>query len=230
MLWLKRVCLCFFTLHPLHSHDLLRGSYSCAVKWLICLEREYICCISANDRYYNLFHQILGEAFFQFTLELFKLFVWIFLGSFFHLPPTSLEILWNCTVYFVSYLACNKILVSRSWWNGSWNFEKLLHAKWSNFHNTQHNSPIFSVKSGEDEKMLRYKFCWKIKNSNRINWTKRLLPRSGKTIHIIIAFQINATLGHISHRCQTGPGKPVFLIKYCRSIERYVTSLLITDP
>ena len=51
---------------------------------------------------YRLFHQILGVAFFQFTQALFKLFVWNFFWSFFHLPSTLLKKLWNLVVYFVS--------------------------------------------------------------------------------------------------------------------------------
>ena len=35
----------------------------------------------------------------------------------------------------------------------------LLHAKWSNFQNTQQNCTKFSGMLGEDEKMIREKMC-----------------------------------------------------------------------
>ena len=41
----------------------------------------------------------------------------------------------------------------------SCNFENLLHAKWSNFANTQKKSITFTEMLGEDEKMTREKVC-----------------------------------------------------------------------
>ena len=48
-------------------------------------------------------------------------------------------------------------------------FENLIHAKWSNFDNIPKNSTKFSGMLGEDEKMIREKFCLKFLNSDRVN-------------------------------------------------------------
>ena len=59
---------------------------------------------------------------------------------------------------------------------GSCNFENLLHAKRSNFDNTQTKSSKISGTLGGDEKMIREKFRWKFLNSDRANW-KKATPR-----------------------------------------------------
>ena len=43
------------------------------------------------DTDYSVFHQILGVDILQFTQALFKIFVEIFFGSFFHLPLSKLK-------------------------------------------------------------------------------------------------------------------------------------------
>ena len=52
----------------------------------------------------------------------------------------------------------------------------ILHAKWSNFQNTQQYCTKFSGMLGEDVKMIREKFCEFFQNSDRANW-KKATPR-----------------------------------------------------
>ena len=47
-----------------------------------------------------------------------------------------------------------------------------LHAKWSNFQNTQQNCTTFSGMLGEDKKMIREKNCEIFLKRDRANWKK----------------------------------------------------------
>ena len=73
-------------------------------------------------------------------------------------------------------LTCNKNSITLS------------HAKWSNLQNTQQNYTKFlgMLLLGEDEKMIREKFCCKIFNSDRAS-KKKLLSESGETTCISVS-------------------------------------------
>ena len=55
-----------------------------------------------QSQHYSMFHQILGVDFFSIYSDAIPDFCVTFLGSFFHLPLTSLKILWNFVVYFLN--------------------------------------------------------------------------------------------------------------------------------
>ena len=93
-------------------------------------------------------------------------------------PLTSLKIWCNCVVYFGSWTIWHVIefLFHGNGVKESCNFEKLLHAKWSNFANTHKKSTKFSGMLGEDKKMIREKFCQNFLKCVRANW-KKSTPR-----------------------------------------------------
>ena len=113
---------------------------------------------------YSLFHQILGVALFQFAGSLFEISQQIFSQIIFSSSPNIAEnfVKFCCVFCKLDYLACNRILVL---FHGDdvkerCDFENLLHAKWSNFdYNTPKKSTKFTGMLGEDEKMIREKFC-----------------------------------------------------------------------
>ena len=99
---------------------------------------------------YCLFHQILGVAFFQFARSLFKIFEQQFVWDHFFIspPPTPLKNLveLGCVFWKLGDLACiyfSKLQLSFHHYRET---RMLLHAKWFNSQNRQHNSTKCWVK------------------------------------------------------------------------------------
>ena len=111
---------------------------------------------------YSLFHQILGVNFFQFSRSLYKKFNKKFSRIIFSSSPNIPENLVDffCVLAKLDHLACNKFsklqlsnTITPHYYIRHYRETRiLLHAKWSNFRNTQHNCTKFSGMLGGDKK------------------------------------------------------------------------------